>query len=120
MLYRIADFMTKRRTAIEAELGRLGLVDYLATKAQLQQVLGLFGELGEDEIDLAICYTSPTSESLLKINYCDLLDKFQVSREEAHGSASREGTGEVEREDENESVGKETDEGLNEEELSFG
>jgi hypothetical protein len=47
-------------------------------------VLRRYGELSEAEIDLTVCYVSVTSESLQRISYYDVLDKFLISS--SHGS----------------------------------
>lgn len=44
----------------------------------MEQVLLKGKELGQQEIDLAICYVAVNHETLSKLNYLDLLDKFMI------------------------------------------
>jgi len=61
MLYKIADFMTRHRNKIELEFQRFKNPKKQVTKCQIEQVLGKFNELSEEEIDLAICYVAVAS-----------------------------------------------------------
>jgi hypothetical protein len=37
--------------------------------------------LGEEEIDLAICYVAVNYENMKKISYADLLEKFMIEED---------------------------------------
>ena len=58
MLYKIADFITRNRALLEKEFAALKVQDKLISKQQLEKVLETGGELGQQEVDLAICYVA--------------------------------------------------------------
>jgi hypothetical protein len=61
--------MTKNRTRLEGEFKKVKDKNGCISKSQLIKVLNAFSSISEEEIDLAICYISVSTETLSAIDY---------------------------------------------------